>query len=121
MPSLRCLPSRWRGGWAIAFNFADMTDLRLTGVTSIEVRDGLLTMDCPSMAARCELYDFADHRLVKAGWNYVLVHNDGSGGIHNPGYVLDVIACHATHWKRCWPYPDMQGGRARQRRARWEW
>ncbi len=80
-----------RGRQAISFNFVDMTTVGLTGVNGIDVRDGLMTMDCPGLAARCELYDFADDRLVKAGWNYVLVHNDGSGGIHNPAYALEVL------------------------------
>lgn len=38
-----------------------------------------------------ELYDFADNRLVKAGWNYILVHSDGSEGVHNPTFVFDVL------------------------------
>jgi len=29
--------------------------------------------------------------LVRAGWNYDLVHGDASGGIHNPSFVLEVI------------------------------
>ena len=28
--------------------------------------------------------------LVKAGWNYNLLHSDGSGGIHNPAFTLNV-------------------------------
>ncbi len=35
-----------------------------------------------------ELYDFADDRVIKAGWNYLLVHNDSSRGIHNPDFSL---------------------------------
>jgi hypothetical protein len=38
-----------------------------------------------------ELYDFADDRVVKAGWNWGLVHNDGSQGIHNPSFALEVL------------------------------
>lgn len=29
--------------------------------------------------------------LVKAGWNYFLIHGDGSGGIHNPTFTFNVI------------------------------
>lgn len=29
--------------------------------------------------------------LVKAGWNYFLIHGDGSEGIHNPSFTLEVI------------------------------
>jgi hypothetical protein len=38
-----------------------------------------------------QLYDFADPLLIKAGWNYGLIHNDGSGGIHNPSYAFGVL------------------------------
>jgi hypothetical protein len=37
------------------------------------------------------IYDFADPALVKGGWNWGLVHNDGSLGIHNPTYSYDVL------------------------------
>jgi hypothetical protein len=33
-----------------------------------------------------QLYDFAEPFLIKSGWNWNLVHNDGSLGIHNPFY-----------------------------------
>ena len=29
--------------------------------------------------------------LVKAGWNYFLIHADGSFGVHNPDFVADVL------------------------------
>jgi hypothetical protein len=29
--------------------------------------------------------------LVKVGWNYFLLEGDGSGGIHNPSFTMDVI------------------------------
>jgi hypothetical protein len=38
-----------------------------------------------------EFYDFADPALIKAGWNYNLVHNDGSMGVHNPTYSYLVL------------------------------
>jgi hypothetical protein len=28
---------------------------------------------------------------VKVGWNYFLVEGDGSDGIHNPSFTMDVI------------------------------
>lgn len=37
------------------------------------------------------LYDVADDRLWKAGWNWALVHNDGSHGVHNPSYAQQVL------------------------------
>jgi hypothetical protein len=38
-----------------------------------------------------QLYDFADPRVVKAGWNWGLVYNDGSRGVHNPTFANDVL------------------------------
>jgi hypothetical protein len=38
-----------------------------------------------------EFYDFADPNLIKAGWNYFLVHSDGSLGVHNPTYAYVVM------------------------------
>jgi len=29
--------------------------------------------------------------LIKAGWNYFLLHGDGSEGVHNPSFTMDVI------------------------------
>jgi len=33
----------------------------------------------------------AGQLIAKAGWNYFLVEGDGSDGVHNPSFVLDVI------------------------------
>jgi hypothetical protein len=38
-----------------------------------------------------QLYDFADPALIKAGWNWGLVHNDGSGGVHNPSFAFGTL------------------------------
>jgi len=38
-----------------------------------------------------ELYDFADARLIKSGWNWTLANNDGSQGIHNPSFVFGML------------------------------
>jgi hypothetical protein len=44
------------------------------------------------MTAPTPLTLFAvDSVLVKAMWNYFLIHSDGSGGIHNPEFVFDVL------------------------------
>jgi hypothetical protein len=37
------------------------------------------------------LYDFAEPALIKAGWNWGLIHNDGSLGVHNPGFATSVL------------------------------
>ena len=44
-----------------------------------------------SAEALGELYDFADDQLIKAGWNWNLVNNDGSRGVHNPGFATKVM------------------------------
>ncbi|MCP3905081.1 MAG: hypothetical protein GY715_15765 [Planctomycetes bacterium] len=38
-----------------------------------------------------QLYDFAAPELVKSGWNWGLIHNDESLGIHNPTYAYNVL------------------------------
>ena len=45
----------------------------------------------PAPLGAADLYDFADPSLIKAGWNWNLVNNDGSRGAHNPTYVLSVL------------------------------
>lgn len=37
------------------------------------------------------LDELASDALLKAGWNWMLVHNDGSRGAHNPTFVLSVL------------------------------
>jgi formate-dependent nitrite reductase cytochrome c552 subunit len=37
------------------------------------------------------LYDVADRRLIKSGWNWNLINNDGSTGVHNPGFVKAIL------------------------------
>jgi len=38
-----------------------------------------------------ELYDTADDRLPKSGWNYTLLESDSSHGFHNPDFVFGVL------------------------------
>ena len=33
----------------------------------------------------------AGQRIVKAGWNYFLIEGDGSEGVHNPSFTLEVV------------------------------
>ncbi len=37
------------------------------------------------------LPDVSPDELLKAGWNYNLIHNDGSHGVHNPTYAIRVL------------------------------
>jgi hypothetical protein len=45
----------------------------------------------PGSAVLGMLYDFADERLIKLGWNWNLIHNDSSRGIHNPSFALAAL------------------------------
>ena len=33
----------------------------------------------------------ADSPLVRAGWNYFLIHGDGSKGVHNPSFTFSAV------------------------------
>jgi hypothetical protein len=41
----------------------------------------------------------ATDNLVKAGWNYFLIHGDNSKGIHNPAFTIDIINASITALK----------------------
>ena len=32
-----------------------------------------------------------DNPLVRAGWNYFLIHGDGSKGVHNPSFTFSAV------------------------------
>jgi hypothetical protein len=46
----------------------------------------------PNMEVLGQLYDFADPNLIKGGWNWLLVTNDSSLGVHNPTYSYLVLS-----------------------------
>ena len=73
-----------RGRQAIQVTLADGTELPLLRVSDIDVLD-------PRGKVIGELYDLADDRVIKAGWNWNLVNNDSSRGIHNPSFSLQVL------------------------------
>ena len=54
-------------------------------LTETEVRLGDITTD--GTAALIATTD----PLVRAGWNFFLIEGDGSGGIHNPSWTLEVL------------------------------
>jgi hypothetical protein len=65
---------------------------RLTGgrvIDPLRIDDVRVIQPAPLPAAG--IYDFADEGLIKAGWNYHLVHADGSRGIHNPRFALEAL------------------------------
>jgi hypothetical protein len=54
-------------------------------LTTIQFQLGGLTKDGKALAFA------ATDPLYKAGWNYYLLENDGSAGVHNPAWVNDVL------------------------------
>ncbi len=73
-----------RGRQALTFTFRDGSTVGPLRMTDIDVVQ-------PTPLPVVELYDLADDQLIKAGWNWNLVHNDGSRGAHNPTFVLAVL------------------------------
>jgi len=76
--------TEFRGRQAITVTLADDSQIgpfRLPDVRVINAAD----------EDQGELYDFADERLPKSGWNYTLANNDGSKGVHNPSFVTSLL------------------------------
>ena len=73
-----------RGRQAITVTFTDDTTVGPVGLNSVDVING----DGDVLG---ELYDFADEKLPKAGWNWNLINNDGTLGVHNFFFVRDVL------------------------------
>jgi len=73
------------GRHAITVSLVGGTTVGPLSVANIDVLDG------GTMAVLGELYDFADERLPKAAWNWILVNNDGSRGVHNPDFAFMVL------------------------------
>jgi hypothetical protein len=67
-----------RGRQAITVTFTDDTVVGPVGLNSIS-------------AGGVAIYQVADPNLLKAGWNWNLVNNDHSLGVHNPEFVAAVL------------------------------
>ncbi|UCD78317.1 MAG: hypothetical protein JSW26_23355 [Desulfobacterales bacterium] len=74
-----------RGRQAITVNFTDATSVGPVGMNSVRVLDA----DGNNLGL---LYGFTDESLPKAGWNYLLINNDGSRGVHNYLFVVNVLS-----------------------------
>jgi hypothetical protein len=74
-----------RGRQSMTITFADSSTAGPYRMTDVDVLDGV-TEDVLG-----QFYDFADPLLIKAGWNWGLIHNDGSLGVHNPTYAYTVM------------------------------
>jgi hypothetical protein len=68
-----------------------MTVTLASGPTVGPVRMSDVRIRDSSMALLGAFYDFADPNLIKAGWNWLLINNDGSLGVHNPDFAYDVM------------------------------
>ncbi len=73
-----------RGRQAITVT-VDNVDYGPIGINNIDVVNSM------TMVVQGPLYNFADPSLPKAGWNYNLVNNDSSLGVHNPSYAYLVL------------------------------
>ncbi|MHC4696448.1 MAG: carboxypeptidase-like regulatory domain-containing protein [Planctomycetota bacterium] len=72
------------GRQSIAVSFADGTTLGAFRMNDVFVVDA-------AGETAGELYDFAEDDLIKAGWNWNLVNNDGSRGVHNPAFAASAL------------------------------
>ncbi len=48
-------------------------------------------------------YSNAEDILAKSCWNFFVMHNDSSSGIHNPGWVTEIIAATSAQLSTNWP------------------
>jgi hypothetical protein len=69
-----------RGRQAITVAFVGDETFGPYRVTDVDVRD-------EADASVGTLYNFAEDNLIKAGWNWNLINNDGSVGVHNPFFA----------------------------------
>ncbi len=62
-------------------------DITVNGTTYEHVR---LASDT-TVGSGTLLDSAAGQTIAKAGWNYFLLHGDGSEGVHNPSFTLDIL------------------------------
>ena len=72
------------GRQALTLSLSNGTTVGPIRLNDVDVLDA-------TAASLGELYDFADDRLIKAGWNWNLANNDGSRGVHNPSFVFSFL------------------------------
>ncbi|UCF91412.1 MAG: hypothetical protein JSW39_24585, partial [Desulfobacterales bacterium] len=85
-----------RGRQAMTVTFTDGTTVGPVSMNNVNVvADGGAVMGGMVVAAAGtvlgNLYDFADERLPKAGWNWDLIESDTSRGVHNFLFVNNVL------------------------------
>lgn len=74
----------YHGRQALTLTLTDQSVVGPVSANSIDILDG-------GMNFIEGYYDSAPPGMLKAGWNYALVSNDGSMGVHNPSYAYAVM------------------------------
>ncbi|UCD76383.1 MAG: hypothetical protein JSV91_05545 [Phycisphaerales bacterium] len=72
------------GRQAMAVTFTDNTTYGPYRMSDIDILDA-------NYQLLGQFYDFADPVLIKSGWNYLLVHSDGSFGIHSATFTYQIL------------------------------
>jgi hypothetical protein len=72
------------GQQAILVTLSGGAPIGPVSLSTVLVRDGTLT-------SLGRLYERSDPALPKAGWNYLLLEADGSLGVHNPEFSLQIL------------------------------
>lgn len=73
------------GQQAILISLNGAAPVGPVSLSNVRVKDGL-------GATLGLLYERSDPALPKAGWNYLLIEDDGSKGIHNAEFATDILA-----------------------------
>ncbi len=80
--------SETRGRQAITVVFGNGETVGPMRLTDIDV--------VPTTGDPVGLYEVAEPILLKSGWNYLLFHNDGSRGVHNPSFATNTVEVSKT-------------------------
>ena len=72
------------GRQALLVEFVDGTPVEAQRLNDIDV--------VPPAGDPTVIYEFAQAELMQGGWNAILLHADGSMGVHNPGWTNRVLA-----------------------------
>ncbi len=75
--------SEYHGSSALIVSLMDGGTIGPVGLSSIDV--------VPPSGAPFAILDVANPNLIKATWNYNLIHADGSLGVHNPDFVVRTL------------------------------
>lgn len=70
----------------VTFNYPNATPPHTSTLTQATVR----LADFRGSDGQTALIATTDP-LIQAGWNYYLIHSDGSKGVHNPSFVIDAL------------------------------